>query len=639
MKWVETKKDAVKVLRTIAEIAVLALVISLPIKSVFFGEKYVPFQEQENLEMAQDCSPGFISVSYFGVDRQGTNTLIGVKRLEEHLQALKDNGYVTISQQDVLDYYNDGKPLPQKALLLVFEDGRTDTAVFAEPIIQKMNYKATVCSYSEKFETNDPKFLMPDGLLDLEKGTFWELGTNGHRLAYINVFDRYRNFFGEMTSWEFIEVAPYLGREYNHYLMDFIRDENYLPVESTQAMRDRITRDYALMDSIYKEKIGRLPSLYILMHSNSDQFGNSPRVSEVNGERIAAYFPMNINREGYSLNTLSASIYDLTRLEGQSFWYPNHLLMRIWDDLSGKNKEDITFIDGDLKRKAHWDTIEGASEFQEDRIILTTLPDGSGLMRLRDEVPQDNGEVSMELTGTLLTQQSVVIGADKDSDDVLGISIVDNMLLVTEGWPEVQKEAPGVYSADNVVAEVDLNELLGIQFLSTEEDERDSLTAAYNARAHYADTLQDTMAYRNEANAMKNRNVASVDEGSDAYVPVTQINELGNRKLKLRLVNGKLSVWVNQVLAIDRLSVSKEAIDGLFLMAHYVEDGTTKGTSQRNIYDNVCDGVFEKVLLTTTPYGEDVQICYDNRLSGLELALTTVKRMFDRVVNWFIVNL
>lgn len=523
MKWVETKKDVVKILRTIAEIAVLALVISLPIKAVFFGEKYVPFQAQEDLEMAKDCTPGFISVSYFGVDRQGTNTLIGVKRLEEHLQALKDNGYVTISQQDVLDYYNDGKPLPQKALLLVFEDGRTDTAVFAEPIIQKMNYKATVCSYSEKFETNDPKFLMPDGLLDLEKGTFWELGTNGHRLAYINVFDRYRNFFGEMTSWEFIEVAPYLGREYNHYLMDFIRDENYLPVESTQAMRDRITRDYALMDSIYKEKIGRLPSLYILMHSNSDQFGNSPRVSEVNGERIAAYFPMNINREGYSLNTLSASIYDLTRLEGQSFWYPNHLLMRIWDDLSGKNKEDITFIDGDLKRKAHWDTIEGASEFQEDRIILTTLPDGSGLMRLRDEVPQDNGEVSMELTGTLLTQQSVVIGADEDSDDVLGISIVDNMLLVTEGWPEVQKEAPGVYSADNVVAEVDLNELLGIQFLSTEEDERDSLTAAYNARAHYADTLQDTMAYRNEANAMKNQNVASVDEGGDAYVPVTQI--------------------------------------------------------------------------------------------------------------------
>lgn len=96
---------------------------------------------------------------------------------------------------------------------------------------------------------------------------------------------------------------------------------------------------------------------------------------------------------------------------------------------------------------------------------------------------------------------------------------------------------------------------------------------------------------------------------------------------------------MNQVLAIDRLPVSKEAIDGLFLMAHYVEDGTTKGTSQRNIYDNVCDGVFEKVLLTTTPYGEDVQICYDNRLSGLELALTTVKRMFDRVVNWFIVNL
>lgn len=639
MKWIETKKDVVKIVRTIAEVVILAWLISMPIKAVFFGEKYVPFQE-ENVEMAQDSTPGFIAVSYFGVDRQGTSTLISVKRLEEQLQALKDNGYVTVTQQDVLEYYNDGKALPQKALLLIFEDGRTDTAVFTEPILREMNYKATVCSYSEKFETVDPKFLMPKDLRKLEKGGFWELGTNGHRLSYINVFDRYRNFFGEMTSWEFIEVAPYLGREYNHYLMDFIRDENYLPVESTSAMRERITRDYALMDAIYREEIGRLPSLYILMHSNSDRFGNSPRVSEVNGECIAAYFPMNINREGFSKNDLSASVYDLTRLEGQPYWYSNHLLMRIWDDLEGKNKEDITFIDGDTERKAHWETIQGASEFQEDRIIVTSLPGDCGLVKLREETPQGNGEVSMELTGTLLTQQSVIFAADEDTEDVLGISVVDNLLLVTEGWPEAQKEADGVYTAQNVVAEVDLNELLGVDFLSTEEDQRDSLTAAYNARAHYADTLRDTMAYRNEANAMKGQSVLSVEEGGDAYIPATEINDLGRRRLKLRLANGKLTVWVNEALAVDRLPVSKKTMDGLYLMARHVEDGMTKGTSQRNIYDDVCDGVFEKVLLTTAPRsGEKAQILYDNRLSGWELVRTTAARLFDRVVNWFIANL
>lgn len=639
MKWIKTKKDVIKIIRTTVEIAVLVLLISLPIKAVFFGEDYIPFQ-QKNVEMADDCTPGFICVSYFGVDREGTSTLIGVKRLKEHLQALRDNGYVTITQQDVLDYYYSQKPLPKKALMLVFEDGRTDTAVFAEPILEKMNYKASICSYSEKFETKDPKFLMPKDLLNLEKATFWELGTNGHRLAYINVFDRYRNFFGEMTSWEFIEVAPYLGREYNHYLMDFIRDKNYLPVESTTAMRERITRDYALMESIYTEKIGRLPSLYILMHSNSDQFGNSPRVSEVNGECIANYFPMNINREGFALNDLAASVYDLSRLEGQSFWYTNHLLMRIWDDLSGENKEDITFVDGDTKRKAHWDTIQGASEFKEDRIILTTLPRDSGLMQLRSEGPLGGRELSMRLTGTLLTQQSVVIGTDQTSQDVLGITIVDNMLMVTEGWPDLQRKAPGVYIDQNTVAEVDLNELMGVKFLSTEEDQRDSLTAAYNARAHYAETLQDTMAYRNEANAMKNQNVLSVAEGGDVYIPTTEINELSDRQLKLRLVNGKLTVWVNQVLAIDALPVSKTDIDGLFLMACVVEDGTDKGTSQRNIYDDVCDGVFEQVVLTAASEdGEKDEILYDNRISGWKLVWITLQRQFDKVVNWFIVNL
>ncbi len=93
-------------------------------------------------------------------------------------------------------------------------------------------------------------------------------------------------FLGELTSREYIELTDYMGRDYNHYLMDYIRDKDGLPVESQQMMRERITHDYDLMNDIYTEEIGELPDFYVLMHANTGMFGNNEAVSEVNEENI-----------------------------------------------------------------------------------------------------------------------------------------------------------------------------------------------------------------------------------------------------------------------------------------------------------------------------------------------------------------
>lgn len=55
-----------------------------------------------------------------GVERAGNQNIMGVELLHEHLQALKNMGYVTITQEDVLEYYQQGKELPEKSLFLIF---------------------------------------------------------------------------------------------------------------------------------------------------------------------------------------------------------------------------------------------------------------------------------------------------------------------------------------------------------------------------------------------------------------------------------------------------------------------------------------------------------------------------------------
>jgi len=338
------RKDRKKRVRVVIQIIIILAVIAIGIFALFTLKVYEPYT-QKNTKFSGD--KGFVALAYFGVERIGNQNLIGVGRLREHLQALKDLGYVTITQQDILNYYQSGKVLPEKSLFLIFEDGRRDTAIFSQKILEDLNFKATMLTYPEKFERKDPKFLMPEELKELEKTTFWEMGTNGYRLAFINVFDRYDNYLGELDPLEHASVAPYLGRKYNHYLMDYIRDEDGIPKESYTRMKERISYDYKALRDIYTKSIGYVPGMYILMHSNTGSFGNNDKVSAVNEYWIKELFKMNFNREGFCFNQRNSSIYDLTRMQPQAYWYTNHLLMRIKYDIN----QDLEFVKGDLNKQ------------------------------------------------------------------------------------------------------------------------------------------------------------------------------------------------------------------------------------------------------------------------------------------------
>ena len=221
---------------------------------------------------------------------------------------------------------------------------------------------------------------MPKDLLKLKNSTYWELGTNGYRLEFINVFDREENFLGELTSIEFSELQDTIDRDYNHYLMDYIRDEDSVPLESYDEMKARILNDYKKLSEIYNNDLGGVPELYPIMHSNTGQFGTNNRVSDVNEEWINKLFAMNFNREGFSLNTKESFIYDLTRLQPQAYWSTNHLLMRLYDD----TKEEIKFVIGDEEKALDFEEVKGQIEFIDDKIILTSLPKDTGLLKLKN---------------------------------------------------------------------------------------------------------------------------------------------------------------------------------------------------------------------------------------------------------------
>ncbi|MBS1564366.1 MAG: polysaccharide deacetylase family protein [Bacteroidetes bacterium] len=69
---------------------------------------------------------------------------IRVEELEKQLQHIHEEGYNTISAQQLLDYHYDQKPLPSKPLLLTFDDGYHDNYTLLYPLLLKYRMKATI---------------------------------------------------------------------------------------------------------------------------------------------------------------------------------------------------------------------------------------------------------------------------------------------------------------------------------------------------------------------------------------------------------------------------------------------------------------------------------------------------------------
>ncbi len=615
------RKNRVKKMRVVVELIALAI-LAFAIYSLFYSLRtYAPYDH--NAVAAGEKDTGFVALSYFGVDHIGdTSTLIGQKQLQKHLGELKRQGFVTITQQDILDYYEQGKPLPEKSLYLMFEDGRRDTAIFAQPVLENLNYKASIMSYAENVESLDLKFLKPSELTELEESTFWEQGTNGYRMEYINVFDRYNNYIGEIDPLRYAMLTPYLGRRYNHYLMDYIRDEHGVPKESYGHMSRRISYDYERLRDIYTENFGKVPAAYVHMHGNTGKFANNNAVSAVNEKWIRELFPMAFNREGYCFNQRNSSLYDLTRMQPQPYWPINHLLMRIKYDIN----TPIEFYDGGDARLSQYNLLEGAQELENETYTLTTQPEGEALAELRETGSLQDLKLSVNLLGNAFGAQQIYLRSDARRENFLCVELVNNELLVIEKNGGSRHE---LYREKIPV-------ILGEKIPSVEEDKREAETQENITFARYATSREQAEEYYGRAKSREAMPAASVEDGAEPYEHVQSFHRRGNHALKIDLKGDKLTVSLDGKEGPRDLTIASAGRGGVFLGASWQGEAW----SQRNLADDVYDAVFEKLVITanTGKKDDEEKQLFSTELAGWDKFVFRARETWESVLFWFLRN-
>lgn len=65
--------------------------------------------------------------------------------LESDIEYLEKNGYTTVSMQAVIDYVQNGTPLPEKPIMLTFDDGCYNNYEYVLPMLEKHNAHGIFC--------------------------------------------------------------------------------------------------------------------------------------------------------------------------------------------------------------------------------------------------------------------------------------------------------------------------------------------------------------------------------------------------------------------------------------------------------------------------------------------------------------
>lgn len=139
--------------------------------------------------MAEDKGIFLPAIMYHSVliepARQGAY-VISPKIFESDMKWLSDNGYTAVLTDDLTAYTEKGAPLPEKPIMITFDDGFYNNVTYALPVLEKYGMKAVISpvgSYCEESsESGDANpayaYLTWDEIAELKDSPYIEIGNH-----------------------------------------------------------------------------------------------------------------------------------------------------------------------------------------------------------------------------------------------------------------------------------------------------------------------------------------------------------------------------------------------------------------------------------------------------------------------------
>lgn len=126
---------------------------------------------------------------YHHIDQEGNDSTAMTPALfEAQIAALAQAGYTAVFPDDLAAYVNQGKALPDKPIVITFDDGYYNNYYYVYPLLQKYNMKAVISvvgKMSDEFTGSGDRnlnysHLTWDDILDMHLSGYWEIQNHSY---------------------------------------------------------------------------------------------------------------------------------------------------------------------------------------------------------------------------------------------------------------------------------------------------------------------------------------------------------------------------------------------------------------------------------------------------------------------------
>jgi peptidoglycan/xylan/chitin deacetylase (PgdA/CDA1 family) len=183
---------------------------------------------------------------------------------EQQMKWLDDNGYKTLTLDELNEHLQTNAGFPQKCVIITFDDGYSDNYSTAFPILKKYDFKATIFMISSNINTSN--YLTEQQLKEMSKSVF---SIQGHTVThpYLNKLTEAKQYEELADSKATLEAitgkkVEFLAYPYGKYNSDSIHALKTLGYKLAFRMSGGFAK---LSDKPYE-----LPRVYV--GNNLDKF-------------------------------------------------------------------------------------------------------------------------------------------------------------------------------------------------------------------------------------------------------------------------------------------------------------------------------------------------------------------------------
>jgi peptidoglycan/xylan/chitin deacetylase (PgdA/CDA1 family) len=148
----------------------------------------------------------------------------------EQMKYLKENGYITLTMSEVYDFFQNNKGVPEKSIVITFDDGYLDNYTNAYPILKEFGFNATVFIISGLVD-KDKAYMTSEQLKEMElSGIEMQAHTANHpQLSTLDYENQMREIkdskiFLENLLNKKIEYIAYPYGNYNENTLKIVKE-------------------------------------------------------------------------------------------------------------------------------------------------------------------------------------------------------------------------------------------------------------------------------------------------------------------------------------------------------------------------------------------------------------------------------